>query len=249
MFPITSSASFSALPLDPSLVSWIAADNLYGVNSTLPADGANVEVPISDLSGSSNQLISNSGTAPVFRTNVENSKPGFQYTAVTTRPISGPMNNMSTLEGSAFVVSRTTTTALTQYVFRVFSLGADTTSISLRYTAGANITGFAPFTSTTGSNQNMLTNYVIGEPYLMEIHFGSGLGMMLASNGSDSGLLGTASAYNISSPLFVLGAVSVNAGSLGLEGYMFETLYYKRRLSAAEVLIVRNYLNTKYAIY
>ncbi len=250
-----SSNGYYKLPLDPSLVAWFDANQILGINTALPSNGAQVSKWY-DLSGHGNHAVqATSARQPIFTTNVLNGLPGVLGVNAS--------NQFMTVSSAAGGILEITPSITYFCVFSLTDIGVtthapfykdsgnglsngpygivvSTNTINTVYVTSADVTiGIsAPVTAATST------------PYIFQSHFSSLDSTRPSTTYNTSGVLtGSTQGANLGTSNASLNLLcQKNNGLRSLSGYLIELLIYNRYLPAAQQLSVKQYLGNKYNI-
>jgi hypothetical protein len=216
---------------------WLRADQGVLTPSGLPAgQGENVETWL-DQSGSSNNLVQNSGSnQPTFESSSLNGFPGLDFdgsSSFFTRDLSTSFTASAPLR--FYAVSRFT--ASTEQT--LISLGDENNTNTLSISKEADNTYYSYSQGSKRAGPALNTSGQI----ISSFYDNSGVYHRLFLNGTEQ------SADNLSSPVFTNGVLNTGRsreGDLYYEGELSELIIYRKKLNEAQRIIVNNYLSSKY---
>ena len=235
------SAKYSPLPMDPSLRAWYDASRVLGVNTANPANSTALSM-VADLSGNSNYLTSSGASQPLYKTNVQNGL-GAIHSVDSNDYLKNTISSKLTTSAMYIAsVAKSPTTGINKGIYAIHSIDGGLAGQIIGIFGSTGLYGETAINSTTnvGLNGPVYTTATA----LIEHYWGAGTVSMQINGGTASTVSSTV--YQITDAyIMIANHPSLSFGDL----HVMEVLMYCRLPSAAERLIIRNYLNAKWSVY
>ena len=223
-------------PPVPGYLLWNDANDVNG-NNTNPANSTALSTWV-DKSVGNNALQSTGADQPLFKTNIQNGKPGVLFNGSTTLMVGNVVS--SNLIHTMFVAG----SSLANAAYNFFSNGdTQTNGFAIgAYNPGTKEDGLRYF----GAPGDKYDGPITVAPCRMTGSW-DGTTSAFYLNGTSQSITNATAAPVTPTLYYVLGNVFLNNGSK-LNGYIFEVIYYPFLLSTAQRQDVDSYLSVKWSI-